>query len=226
MKRRLQRSSSRGDTKRVCRRDLPQLPVELWTNEIAKWLTQPCVDGTSTDVLALALACRVFYTSPDWRRVACRRMVIGRRCGDSRSFWQLEEQQQAMWDRLYAPHVEELVYHLPCHHDWSTLRLDAMTRLNTLDLRGNECGSLTWEHPFPATLRLLRLDDLISCNDLVYTPTLWTHCIDNDDLLIEYATNVFGYSADTGLRLRTIRRMQCRLKMYPISAYIMTATTK
>lgn len=152
---------------------VPELPTELWVREIMARLTQPDIGGTSTDVLALATTCRRLYTAPDdWRRVACRRMVIGKRRerpdevadGDwhTKTSWQtpwrLESRTaQVMWNTLYAPHVQELVYHLPCHHGWDPLSLEACTQLRRLVLCGNECYPNDWNTPLPRALTFLDL---------------------------------------------------------------------
>lgn len=185
------------DCKRPRKIAAPRLPADVWAHVVMPWLTHPDVDGTSTDVLALAVTCHELYDYPQWRRFGCRRMVIGKYMGEEQLYWRLAEQQQVMFDRLYAPHVEELVYHLPCRHDWSVLSLDAMTRLHTLELHGDTCGSPTWPLPFPATLRLLRLDKQISPDDYVGRPGLWVNA--HPDLLLDSVhVSLISIAGDAG----------------------------
>ena len=131
------------------------LPLALVQHELARHR----VDMRTR--LAMALTCHAAYEDVDWRRTYAHAVLLYDMEDPAIHCWPT----QRVFD-VFAPYIETLTYHLPCHHMWFLLSLERCTRLRHLHLVGPVCYGLEWDKPFPPSLESLTLGPRCGRNDV------------------------------------------------------------
>jgi hypothetical protein len=142
----------------------PALPWELLLHHVIPYL---CERGHLAAVMALARTCKDLYEE----RVPWRSHVTSLEISGPRYIPTAELAR-------FANSLRHLDYTMSCHHATCyEADLAVCTQLVSLRLRGNECGTYSYEHHLPASVQMLELDDRVPntiriCQDINAMTTL------------------------------------------------------
>jgi hypothetical protein len=130
------------------REEFAGFPIEIFADCLMAQLAPH-----AASLLFLAMTCKEIYHGP-WRSKYGRTLEIGEY--DEEKWGEGQFKGSESFSRgalnLFAPFVENLTYHLPCHHGWHPLDLAPCIVLKQLTFIGDECYSGNWDTPLPVTL--------------------------------------------------------------------------